>query len=218
MINVVLLIAVIILFWLHFSSKGSAATAAKPKHDSASPKLSFTIPSNLKGAHVLSINLDSIDAKYQAIIDLNTERNGNINYLQTQYATKQEQYQTKYQQLAQGAQSGTLSTVEATKLQDEVKALETELAGLENQLKALNAADAKKNDKIMADVNTYFKEYSKENKVDYIVGVGGGSSVMYANDSLDVTNEVVDALNAQYKLIKGKTTTTTTTPTTTPKK
>ncbi|MCU0432919.1 MAG: OmpH family outer membrane protein [Bacteroidia bacterium] len=201
LLNVVLLAAVAVLFYLHFKGNKPAGseTAKTTKTDSAAPKLTFEIPKNLAGARVLYINIDSINLRYQAITDLSRETEAYMKNLDARYQKRQMEVQQQYYTYQQRAQAQTISASEAEAEEKSINAGMEELAKMERELGQLQNNASKKNEKIVTEVSAYFKEYSKTKGVDFILGYGGGSMVMYANDSLDVTSDVLNALNATYR-------------------
>ena len=204
-LNVVLLIAVGILFYLHFSSKREIADVkSSVKVDSAPPKLTFDVPKNLAGARVLYVNIDSIDAKYEAFTDLEKEAGSNYNYQLQKYQQKALDLQTRYDALQQKVQMGTISADDAAKEETSINTGMDELKKMEAYISTLQTAAMQKNAVITQHIQVYFKEYSREKGIDYILGYGSSSNVLYANDSLDVTADVLAALNANYRLNKAQ--------------
>ena len=64
----------------------------------------------------------------------------------------------------------------------------------------------KSNEEVRKTVIDYVKEYNKNGEYNYILTytAGPGGVVILANDSLDITNEIITGLNAQYKANKDK--------------
>jgi outer membrane protein len=197
-LNVVLLIAVAVLFYLHFSSSKELA-AVKETQDST-PNLSFRVPKNLAGARVLYVNVDSINANYLAFTELYQQEGGNLEQEYQRYQMRVNNYQRRYEKL----NSGWKGSADSAMIEE--KALEAEarsLAAVEKRLTAMQSQAMEKNEIINQEVSTYFKQYSREKGVDYIIAIGAGSPIIYANDSLEVTRDVVEALNAEYLRKKG---------------
>ncbi|WP_340064263.1 OmpH family outer membrane protein [Ascidiimonas aurantiaca] len=63
----------------------------------------------------------------------------------------------------------------------------------------LREEDQKMTQTVINDINDYVKEYGKEKGYKIIFGAGGNGSIMYADDATDLTEEVLDGLNKQYK-------------------
>lgn len=53
--------------------------------------------------------------------------------------------------------------------------------------------------KLQGKIDAYLKKYSSEFHYSYILTTGGMSSVLYASDSLNITDEIIEGLNADYK-------------------
>lgn len=56
-----------------------------------------------------------------------------------------------------------------------------------------------KNDSAVSKMKRHIKEYGKKNGYDYIYGTGEVTTLFYAKDSYDITNEILKELNAKYK-------------------
>lgn len=48
-------------------------------------------------------------------------------------------------------------------------------------------------------INTYVADYGKNQGFDFIYGASGDGSLMYARESLDITNPVIDYCNQRYE-------------------
>jgi outer membrane protein len=205
LLNVVLLAAVAVLFFLHFKGKSTTETDTNQpkKNDSATPKLTFEVPKNLAGARVLYVNLDSIDQKYDAIKELSAEAQSYSTALLSKYKKRQMEIQEQTYAYQQKVQSGTISASEAEAEEKKLNAGFDELAKMENEISNYQNNALMRNAKIVSEISTYFKEYSKSKGVDFILGYGNNSTLLYANDSLDVTSDVLNALNATYRSSKG---------------
>jgi outer membrane protein len=52
--------------------------------------------------------------------------------------------------------------------------------------------------KSWTEINKYIMEYGKENKFDMIHGVSGEGNLMYADEKLNVTDQVIEYMNNKY--------------------
>ncbi len=59
--------------------------------------------------------------------------------------------------------------------------------------------DQKVTQTVINDINDYVKEYGKKNGHKIIFGASGGGNIMYADESADLTQKVLEGLNAEYK-------------------
>ena len=53
-------------------------------------------------------------------------------------------------------------------------------------------------------LTSFLKEYNKEKGFDIVLSTQVGSTVLYAVDGFDITNDVVKGLNEEYKKNNGK--------------
>ncbi len=64
--------------------------------------------------------------------------------------------------------------------------------------KQIQEEDQKMTQTVVNDINTYVKEYGKSHGYPIIFGAGGNGNIMYAEDASDLTEKVLEGLNAQY--------------------
>jgi outer membrane protein len=64
--------------------------------------------------------------------------------------------------------------------------------------KQIQEEDKKVTQTVINDINDYIKEYGKDHGYKIIFGASGGGNIMYAEESSDLTEEVLKGLNADY--------------------
>ena len=55
------------------------------------------------------------------------------------------------------------------------------------------------NTQIWNQLNSYIKEYGNANNYDFIYGVVGNGSMMYAREGLDITDDIIEYVNKTYE-------------------
>ena len=65
--------------------------------------------------------------------------------------------------------------------------------------KQIQEEDKKVTQTVINDINDYVKEYGKTKGYKIIFGASGGGNIMYAEESTDLTDEVLKGLNAEYE-------------------
>lgn len=203
-INVILGIAVAVLFYLHFSSRQEIAEV-KAQQEDTTPDKTFKLPKDLQGAKVLYVNIDSINANYHAFSELSQEAGSNLQNQMAVYQRKAANLQERYAKLQEQVNMGTIATADAEKEEASINAGLDELKRMETNLAYLESNAMQKNDMISQEIALYFREYAQAKGIDYIMMFGTGMPIIYANDSLDVTKDVVVALNEEYEMRKGQT-------------
>lgn len=64
--------------------------------------------------------------------------------------------------------------------------------------KQIQEEDKKVTQTVINDINDYVKEYGKKKGYKIIFGASGGGNIMYADESTDLTEEILIGLNADY--------------------
>lgn len=70
---------------------------------------------------------------------------------------------------------------------------------LQAEEQSLQGEGQKKIDTLIKEVKAFVKDYGKKNGYTYILGANDAGSVMYGEESNDITQTVIDALNADAK-------------------
>jgi len=202
-LNAILVVAVAVLFYLHFNSDLSSSLATSDEIPTIDlSKKAFSVPKNLSTSRVLYVNIDSVGVKYDAYADLSLETNAKANALQNQYQKKARALQSRLELYQQNDAKQLLSDNEKLREETALNEGNEELQKMQEQMGVLENSAMGQNAKITNDITNFFKVFYKDKKIDFILGYGGGSGVLYANDSLDITNEVLQSLNENYRLIK----------------
>jgi outer membrane protein len=183
-LNVVLVIAVAILFYLHFSkSTTSNAEAGKA-----------VAPGSFKIAY---FEMDSVQNQFEYFKEV---RNGLL--AREQEAGRQlDQYKRniagKYQDLQSKAQ--TLSQAEIQSRQQELMDLDKEAKAKEQSLsQGLQDESFKKLQDVKKEIEEFLKQYNKDKGYSYILS--NSSDLIYYKDTVyNITNDLVKGLNDLHK-------------------
>lgn len=65
--------------------------------------------------------------------------------------------------------------------------------------KQIQEEDKKATQTVINDINDYVKEYGKKHGYKLILGASGGGNIMYADDSTDLTEAILEGLNAEFE-------------------
>jgi outer membrane protein len=205
-LNVVLLVAVGILYYLHFTcSSDCEKTSEASGGDSTTAVIpQVRLPKEIKESRVVYINVDEMNEKYDFIKDFSASALSKQARLENAYGSKLQKFQEDYADLQEKASQGLLSENQANAAQEDMMKRRDELDQMKMQLQGLMEEVEKNNVQAHKDVVQYLKEYNKNSQYNYILTYtdGPGGMVLVANDSLDITDEVLEGLNAQYNATK----------------
>lgn len=187
-LNAVLLVAVGLLFYLHFSEKKTAGPAVETSSGAV-------LPSELRVAY---INSDSVLQHYEY---LKANR--------VQLEAKSKKIEQEYRNRAQGLQNEiTAYQRNVTNMTlGQVKAVEEDLGKKQQNLQMyqqtisqqLMEEEAKLNKELYDRVTAYLKKFAAEKDLHFVLKFDVSSDVLYAGDALDVSQDVILGLNSEYE-------------------
>lgn len=149
------------------------------------------------------VDLDSVLAKYALAKDFDEQMIRMENNAQSQM----KQHETKIQNFAQQAQNKLQNNGYTS--EDAVKADQQTMANMQNEAQKSMAslqenivkANANAQKTLMDSINNFIETYNSTRGYDAIFYK---NATMYINPALDITDEVVEGLNARYNKVKKK--------------
>ena len=189
-LNVLLLLAVAHLYYLHFSHKGKAGPM-----ETAAPAAASS-----GGVSIAYVNADTLDAKYEWLKKQKEVIEQRLRNTENTLAAKQESLMKDAAALQEKFQTGTMTRAEAEKAQANLMQREQRLGEEQQRMsKQLGEEQKKALNDLYANVETKLKTLSAQIGYDYILSYSRGGQILMANDSLDITKQVLELLNAKEK-------------------
>ncbi len=186
-LNVVLLLLVGYLYYVHFSS--SKKTAGSTTHQLKDSSISH-------GNKVAYIDLDSLQSRYEyyKILKADFERkqvasNNEISNLQKRYQTRAMQLQQKGATMSPKEQEAAMAEINQMQ-----QGLQAKKQSLDNDL--FNSNSKMKED-ILTRIQNFLKEYNKDGRYDYVFSYEPGF-MFYKDSALNITSAVINGLNDLY--------------------
>lgn len=194
-LNAVLIAAVAYLYFLHF--KSPSASSEKVEADSAHVVIQ---PKEIKPSSIVFINADTLTANYNVFKELKSQIEARHSALESQLNVKAQKFQKDYMDYQQRASQGQITVDQAKATEEDLVKRKAELDEMEAQLGKVYDDMQLKNIEIQKKVMDYLREYNKNGAYSYIMTyTANGGNILYAKDSLEITKEIVDGLNARYK-------------------
>jgi outer membrane protein len=147
---------------------------------------------------VVYVNADTLLANYDLFKDVKTRLEGKAKKAESDLkgkATAFEREVGQYQQTAAG-----LSNEQRAVTEQRLARKQQELANLnQSESNRLMSEEAEEQKKIYDKVETYLKDYSKEKGYKMVLSYSrGNSAILYSDESLDITQDVLKGLNEAY--------------------
>ncbi len=208
-INGILVIAVAFLFYKTFSGSKSEIASATSVNDSlvqpVVPLSAKTIASLPKGVAFAFVNADTIFAHYEFAKKAKAAGEGRVLNYQKSYQQKVESFQKEYDDYVQKAGAGGYTKEQGQAIEAGLQKKKDDIVTMEqNQDKVMAELD-NSTIQVQSKVYSYLSRFNKEHGYYCVLAytlTGGG--VLGINDSLDVTRQVLEGLNAEYKASQGK--------------
>lgn len=190
-LNVVLLIAVVVLYVLFFSG-GKAAK------DSGATDTKVLDVDDLSIAYV---NTDSVLNKYELFKKLSKDLEDKQKKAEQSLKSRAEGFQREMQDYQRSA--GNLTINQAKALEENLRQKQQNLYMYEQSLtQELMQENNAMNEQLNQKLSEFLKKYGSEHNLELVLAYTNRGEVLFANDNLDITNNVVEGLNSEYNAEK----------------
>ncbi len=192
-LNAVLIIAVGILYYLHYST-------CSQDTDSGTVLGEAAIPDSLHNSSIVYINSDTLLAHYNFYNDMKEEFETKQTSMRNKVNARESALEKEIQEYQMNAQAGKLTMDEARKSEEGLMLKQQKLMAYKEKLMNDLMEEEQKMQKNLYDaLEKYFKEFNKVSNYDYILGYQRGGGILFARDSLNITNLVKEGLNKFYE-------------------
>lgn len=203
-INGVLAIAVAILFYQVHSLKNNGVSSDNSSSEVAVKPTIVTSATNLADAKIAYVNTDSINEHYDYIADFTKVIRNKKATLESQMQSMTAKFQQDYEAFQQSAQAGVAPQAELQKQQANLERQQQELANKELQMQNLGIELEEKNMELNKSVKDYLVKINN-GRFDYILSYSDlMPTILLTNPKLDITTEVLNGINEEYKNSKKK--------------
>lgn len=155
-------------------------------------------PMSASGKRIVFVNTDTLLTHYQFYKDAQKEFENKGYRLQVDLGQKERALQGEVAAIQQRASAMTQAELQAADLTLKKKGAELQQYSQQKQAE-LGQEQAKKNEELYNNIREYITKINKENKFEFVLGyskLGGG--ILFADESVDVTQKVLEGLNKEY--------------------
>ncbi|MGO3108578.1 MAG: OmpH family outer membrane protein [Sphingobacterium sp.] len=169
-------------------------TAASVSTDSAS-----TASGAATDDKIAYINSDTLSEKYEYFKDIRTKLESKVKKAQSNLQSKGQAFQREVAEYQQKAASMSASDRQAT--EEKLARKQEELGKLDQNASASLAQDESTEfNNVYTTISEYLKKHAQENGYKLVLTYSKSNpTVLYADSKLEITNEVIEALNKEYK-------------------
>jgi outer membrane protein len=189
-LNIVLLVAVGVLYYLHFASPKSSVSTSSGPNDAVLSDLKIAYinaDTVLKHYDYLKVNKEQLEAKTQK--------------LRQDFGNRAQGLQNEINAYQRGVNSMTIGQVKATEenLAKKQQNLQLYQQSLEQQMMQ---EEANLNKQLYDRITSFLKTYSAEKGLQVVLKYDPTSDMLYGGNALDISQDVIKGLNESYNAEK----------------
>lgn len=182
-LNIVLLVAVAVLFYLHFKPAGESSTSG-----------TSVTAGDLKVAY---INSDTVLKYYEYLKTQKSQLEAKTQKMESEFRNRAMGLQNEIAAYQRNVSSMTLGQVKATE-EDLTKKQQNLQLYQQSLSQQLMDEEAKLNKELYDRVTAFLKKYGTEKSLQLVLKRDQASDVLWATDMLDVSQDVIKGLNDEY--------------------
>jgi outer membrane protein len=184
-LNAVLLLAVAVLYYLHFSS---------PKATTAGGNGGVL----LQDAKIAYINSDSVLKYYEYLTVNRTELESRSLQMEQDFRNRAQSLQNDVAAYQRNVNSMTFGQAKA--VEEDLTKKQQNLQMYQQKLQQdLAIEEGKLNKELYDRITAFLKDYAKQNDLQVVLKYDPTSDVLFGGETLDITKPVIDGLNSAYK-------------------
>jgi outer membrane protein len=184
-LNIVLLVAVIVLYVLYFSNRSSLSTSRSNDTSAVDLKIAF-------------INSDTVVKYYDYLKAQQDKLESKSKKLDQEYRNRAMGLQNEIAAYQRNVSSMTLGQVRAT--EEDLGKKQQNLQMYQQSLQQQMMEEEQKLQKELYErVSVFLKQYGEQKGLQAVFKYDPSSDMMYGGSALDITNEVVAGLNEAYR-------------------
>jgi outer membrane protein len=189
---VILFLAVSGLYFLHFSGNKKTGKTVATGNVTGSP-----------AQGVAYINIDSVIFKFDMFSDRRNELMEKQKSAEAELNSKGTQYERGAKDYQDKVNKGLVTRATAAQMEQSLLQQQQELVSLRDQLQSkLMDEEQVMNRQILEYIIKFLDEHKSEYNYQYILGKSFGGVVLYSDNSMDISEKVLVAINLKYKAEK----------------
>jgi len=188
LLALLLLAGLAVLYLLHFSAK---------KADDTLP-ISVS-KSDGKSISVVFVNLDTLNTHYEFVKVLKRDLEGTGKRLQNEVLAEQSALEKEAADFQKQIAANAITEEKAKVVYEQLMQKQQSLMEKKERYTQMVAEqELSMNIRLVDTVTNFLKRFNRQYRFDYIMGYKSGGEILVSNDTLDITRNVLDALNGEY--------------------
>jgi len=190
-LNAVLLVAVGVLFYLHFSNQKPGSTGSPSAVNASDLKIAY-------------INSDSVLKHYDYLKANKVQMEAKTKKIEQEYRNRAQGLQNEITAYQRNVSNMTLGQVKA--VEEDLGKKQQNLQMYQQSLsQQLMEEEGKLNKELYDRITAYLKKYGSEKGLQVVLKYDPTSDVLYVGEALDISPDVIEGLNKEYQQEKSGT-------------
>lgn len=190
-LNIILLVAVGILYFLFFKNNHSTKTGEYITDSAITSGISYPMK-------IAYFNMDSVEVHYVYIKEVREQLKNKEQSMSNEMNGLKKAYMERIRQLQ--AKSQTMSQQEGEAAQAEINQMQQKLQTREGELtQSLQGEQFKMMQDINKKIEDYLKTYNQQKKYTFIFSHQPGDFIYYKDSLCNITSDIITGLNASVK-------------------
>jgi outer membrane protein len=194
-LNVVLLVAVAVIYILHFTGRGKGVSAGNDE---------LNLPVEVTSHGIAYVNIDSVIINFEMYTDKMAELVEKQKRSEAELTSKGQAYERGVLDYQNKANKGLITRSTAEQMEQSLMQQQQSLVELRDKLSYdLMEEEQVMNRQILEYITSYLDLMKDEYNFQYIIGRSFGGPVLYSDEALNITDTVITGLNKKYTEEKG---------------
>jgi outer membrane protein len=192
---IVLFIGLGVLYFLHFTA---------PKPEAVAPQAAAALQkSGERPLSVVFVNIDSLNERYDFVKNLRNDLLNTGKRLQTEVLSEQSSLEKEAAEFQKQVAANAIPEDKARGIYENLMQRQQALMEKkERYTEQVANQELSMNIRLLDTVTNFLKRYNRTYKFDYILTHKTAGDILVANDTLDITTDVIKQLNSEYSARK----------------
>jgi outer membrane protein len=192
-LTIILLIGLVVLYILFFTLKRSENSPIPMAMQKTSGK----------SISVVFVNIDSVNSRYEYVKVLKSDLEGTGKRLQAEILAEQTAFEKEATDFQKQVQANAISEDKAKIIYEALMQKQQALVEKKDRYtQQVAEKEMEMNMRLLDTVTNFLKRYNRKYNYDYIMGFKTAGEILIANDTLDITKDVISSLNTEYNVRK----------------
>jgi outer membrane protein len=190
-INIVLGIAVAVLYVLHFTGSG-ASDEVYAMHETGNEHHAFS-------GEIVYVNFDTLINRYDMFSDLQKQFLDKQQKMENELTSSSRTYERQVMDFQDRVQKGLLTRSRAQEVEMQLMQVQQDLMQKRDEYsRQLMEEEQVMNRQLQHSIYEFLEEFNKNHNYQYILSHSFGGPFLYTDKRLNITKDVIDGLNRKY--------------------